>query len=135
VSAPTGTLMLQSLKVHCAISEKQTRPSLHCSQNALPCKIPQSKIILCDNKAKCLQASLILAWVLKLLPDHNPFSRDIPVFFSNLQLARFLLPHHEWTRPLLLIGYKCVVLLSLIRFQHFSEITYCTFKQGILLAF
>jgi len=33
-----------------------------------------------------------------------------------------------WTSPILLIGYKFVLVLGLIHFQQrFSEITYCTF--------
>jgi len=49
------------------------------------------------------------------------------LFSSNLLLAQLtLLPHPEWTWPLLLIGFKLIVVVGVV---HSQQITYRTFKS------
>jgi len=101
------------------------------------------------SRLHCWKAFLIWIWVLKLLHDHNPsISSDIPLtsfvmslshlslyvlFFKSPSCSLSLLLHHDCIRPLLLIGFKCVVLLCPIHFQqHFLEITNCIFNVFLL---
>jgi len=47
-----------------------------------------------------------------------------------MKKVNFLNTDYECILPLLVIGYKCAVVLGLIPFQQcFKEIAYCTFKK------